>query len=1044
MKKLSSNKLLLGFLGVVIICCSILSIKLFSKLSVSKVSAEEIEKKYDKTTYNKALVNCGAGMEDGSDILAEYFELTSNYDKNSTNRVIISAKNGKFRSILRVNNIINAHNGLIADILDKNGMSLNKNDFVYVDANNSVIVVMNLVNGEDAARLIKIEFGLAENHSSGNYGCVSEDTYLELKDHENQDDFDDLLAKGPTLKDKPNDTTYGTYHGMIQFDVPLNIQNVSTTSEQNIYYDNLCADYRGETNNSADDTLHFSKDILKKRQELNSSSEALEQLKNAYADCWSTEINGVPKKDSLRPLLEDIVSTTWINYVGARANTGSDAELAQFKNSSYFEEVKNKAKNTSDSVNGTHYLENQANVLGEKGKVFSLKCNTNPKADFNTHFLSYVKGADGTPAYNIHANQEYFYTSKSEPYDITFERTYTSGEKEPVTIGKCNKVCEEAVIVEYGPPIASSAGLCFEYQVQVTSKIKCSVSAQWEKPPTFELCTPKPYCNPYYGYTHQGGPTEEFESCISKCDGGKYTEKCSEKCYKKVYSKPENRLNKESFNIKNNIIAKKVYNLNPFPGYAGRYTYNGGVISWQSSIGINTYARYYQTYEPNRTEREHYDASGDGTGALYYNPDSRGFKRANYSYGQCNEYCSYSGCSSKSYLNQEDINNDKNEYSLALKTGLDKCSALASCTTRTAYFTMKVDYYHNVKSGDDSNKTKVTITFPYDTKSGENIDSVERETDKCSGNPKTKLANGSHTVLNYAGCYKNCGKDDGYHTKWSFPGGWSNDKSGEISYLDKSKDNSWTKFPKKFCVPADALEVNGKFVTYYYHYKSVPSYHQGEYVNTGDWYDPNEIEWNILAQARNFGHYGWNFDISCFYGLANKQCIYGDCNRSSQYKINTVDLTDLFPDTNGVSKNNPDSFNVVDKALPFNWSTRSIQKNTPLPTAKIDPTSYGKYVQTKGYDIYNDDELEYHFHLTPDLMSKFNKRDYKLYSESAKPYTKNGIKAYVSNLLRNDSSFSSAAVRIPPISVLGCNNIHGVKDGTGSAGSCMSVDEMNK
>ena len=55
-----------------------------------------------------------------------------------------------------------------------------------------------------------------------------------------------------------------------------------------------------------------------------------------------------------------------------------------------------------------------------------------------------------------------------------------------------------------------------------------SVPTEADKP----YCLPAPWCyNKYLGWIRQAGPTEEFESCVEKCDGGKYTSECNNKCY---------------------------------------------------------------------------------------------------------------------------------------------------------------------------------------------------------------------------------------------------------------------------------------------------------------------------------------------------------------------------------------------------------------------------------------------------------------------------------------------------------------------------------
>ena len=105
-----------------------------------------------------------------------------------------------------------------------------------------------------------------------------------------------------------------------------------------------------------------------------------------------------------------------------------------------------------------------------------------------------------------------------------------------VNAGACKIKCEEAVKVEYGPPVASKAGLCFEYKVRVTSRVNCGVVAEPPKPESGKLCTPLPACSRSGGAVHrQGGPSENFDNCVKSCDGGVYSDRCTNKCYKKVY-----------------------------------------------------------------------------------------------------------------------------------------------------------------------------------------------------------------------------------------------------------------------------------------------------------------------------------------------------------------------------------------------------------------------------------------------------------------------------------------------------------------------------
>ena len=105
----------------------------------------------------------------------------------------------------------------------------------------------------------------------------------------------------------------------------------------------------------------------------------------------------------------------------------------------------------------------------------------------------------------------------------------------------CTVTCTEKLSVTYSPPSAVKAGLCFQYQVTVKSIVKCKTEQKPGNPwPTNDIpdsnCKMGARCS---GGTDQAGPTEEFDKCIKKCDGGKYSQKCIDKCYANVYEKAE-------------------------------------------------------------------------------------------------------------------------------------------------------------------------------------------------------------------------------------------------------------------------------------------------------------------------------------------------------------------------------------------------------------------------------------------------------------------------------------------------------------------------
>ena len=104
----------------------------------------------------------------------------------------------------------------------------------------------------------------------------------------------------------------------------------------------------------------------------------------------------------------------------------------------------------------------------------SFKCDAFVSSDssyYSSYYLdantSYMIGTIDTTIGGPQYQYVYHYGGFSnDDKDNTDCRTV----KENVT---CNAKCEEIVSVEYGAPVASTAGLCFEYKVQVTSRVNC-------------------------------------------------------------------------------------------------------------------------------------------------------------------------------------------------------------------------------------------------------------------------------------------------------------------------------------------------------------------------------------------------------------------------------------------------------------------------------------------------------------------------------------------------------------------------------------------
>lgn len=655
-------------------------------------------------------------------------------------------------------------------------------------------------------------------------------------------------------------------------------------------------------------------------------------------------------------------------------------------------------------------------------ETLSLKCDVNK---FDTKNGYYV-------------NKTYFYGSGE--YSVGNEKYvyhFAPGNTRTSNTIKCKVKCEEAVVVEYGPPVASKAGLCFEYKVKVTSRVSCNMSEKPQPPEEHKkYCTPTPYCKGSESstiITNQGGPSEEFDACINSCDGGKYTDKCSKKCYKKVYGTNGTKKTTTSdlalYTARLASQSEMDYCLGAGNNkYGGCYYYEGNEIKWSGSNG----GRWYQVYP-------HKDLSSY---AVYGN----GIYRHVYSDGShCQDICWWGGCRDKSlYLNPgvaaKDSTNNWNIYNSVVA----QCSAKAKCTETTAEFTISVNY----KNG---NGELVNIKYPYSSEK-DYLTSKGKETgirDTHTKKDTTILCSKSDESTGkcipkdeYRGCYDDKSADNLYRAEWSFPGSWINNKTGEVTFAVPKDVTVWQHKKGKFCLPFDAQDVNQKWWNYYYYKTSIgktTSIDNQAYIDAcgNDLsrfisFSNDDIDsWNINAETNNFGYFGWNIGVKCFYALNSNPSNSKDsdkCLSDSSYRIRSVDLKNLFPAEDG------------SRAPGFNWSEYATLTKTPLNDSNnnyftISPSKYADTVQSLGQGVYSDKYLDYSIDLTRDMIAKLredlkeNNNNYSAFTGDVK--TENYVLNYESPLFRNVNGKQAILANsiYPDNASLKCNNMKNYNGG---------------
>lgn len=558
------------------------------------------------------------------------------------------------------------------------------------------------------------------------------------------------------------------------------------------------------------------------------------------------------------------------------------------------------------------------------------------------------KGIEGMINGSINPNN---YVNVSYAYGHSTEKVssgkYTYHYSRPDKIDKeisvsLERECQEAVTVEYGAPIASKAGLCFQYKVKVTSRVVCSVKDIPEQPDIDNgYCEPVPECihKNSKGKTvklRQGGPNDKFDECIKNCDGGKYTSKCSKSCYKKVYGSNSKSSIKTSLSS-DSLSATKVsypvcdpynedyicnscklnYSMNYYQKYPVEnnsvyckngsfdvtnfknlfnsqchYELSNGVPMWVCPESVNTsdksivnnyiYGRWYAYSENSSWGIEptcRYSVKSGDNGI----PRRDHHKSAEHD--RCVDECHWTldknSCSSN-YINPGLSEYDNYNNLIVYENIVNKAVAAATCTTSTATFTIHATYY------DNDQKKNVTIDFPY---------SPSKNPDSLSSGENTVNTSTSKntTIIGYNGCYKSKDENKWYQAEWSFPGSYLDNKHNGLSYNPGDNDKGWEKV-KAFCLPLNAGDVNISWYNWFmtkviagkttsitsdkYKEKCIDKGDSKAITKITKFTDAKDLVWNILAKTRKFGYYKWNIDISCFYAI-NSNTSIGNINKST-------------------------------------------------------------------------------------------------------------------------------------------------------------------
>lgn len=656
------------------------------------------------------------------------------------------------------------------------------------------------------------------------------------------------------------------------------------------------------------------------------------------------------------------------------------------------------------------------------------------------------------------------------------------------TTENCTTTCKEEIEVNFSDPVATQAGMCFQYLIEIKSRVVCDGVYTAPKPSPPAVCVPTAYCVNSGGLeSDKGGPSEDFDACILECDGGDYSQSCINKCYEEVYETistnkkvsiqttfaPIPTMLTTDYNILNsNSQATKLANgcLTPWnttdanalyeqhqkdPG--GHYEGNTWVMS-DSGCPSEIGQFYFRTLES--TEQTISEAHGwyeDKYGVKQYEAGANGFLIRTKRYGYtdvCKDTCTWiNECDSDSvlteYLANEQYQKELAEWESRNKTCQQEAAA---CSNETTQYEIVVDNIDNDNDKDDDEE----IFSSY-----QDLDSSLVEGDFPS-----------MVILTDGKCEDGRPDDWDYHNIITFPGTWINNKTGQtVHSMDPSHEDFYTNIGNQYCTKINSIPVN----TAWYDWKVNKDGDPNALTDSEKQQIVSNIDMNIKGHIDNYGYFGWNFDISCFYAIDNPNSnppeddspggsASGDADCSpndpdypscripkdytspiDDYTFRSISLDNIFPNSLTPTSNSKDiqasqlineveslknnkAAQVVNETrqVGFNWTCAAT--NLENPDYPVQPVSVLNEIQRLGDSIYDDSRyLDYHIVLTPSDMNKVREynNNYNSYLEPTSPKDNlgagnnktAGITVYKSYLLHK---VINSAVK--KSGLIGCNN----------------------
>lgn len=221
--------------------------------------------------------------------------------------------------------------------------------------------------------------------------------------------------------------------------------------------------------------------------------------------------------------------------------------------------------NTSDLIKDTLVPECSSNHKFYYSQLSNLQSTISDKINKLKELYANVNNVKGLVAEDdiLCTNNKLGLPSRGAPSSQPFESKVTY-ENYGTYFGM---ICVESYYVDAGFPSLVKPGVGVEYSNGVEIKKSCSIFqiSQVVKKPQCQtnissaLCLASTTDQTWTGGSN-GGPTDNFDKCVTNCDGGKYTQSCINSCYKSTYNDERSKNLTLSTNLKNRYDFTKIEN----------------------------------------------------------------------------------------------------------------------------------------------------------------------------------------------------------------------------------------------------------------------------------------------------------------------------------------------------------------------------------------------------------------------------------------------------------------------------------------------------